>query len=386
MSTDIDIQRMMSMAPRVRLGELIMVTDVRNTDAQLDENDVRGISTSKEFIPTKANLANVSLSTYKIVAPGEFCYVADTSRRGDKIALAYNEGNDNYLISSIYTSFKVKDENVLIPRYLYLLFTRAEFDRYSRFNSWGSARETFDWSEFERVEIPLPSIEVQREIVAVYEGLRKTAEQNEAMVEPLAKACHAYIVDCKEKYPNVRLGDYIADYNERNSNGLLKEKDVRGISTEKVFTPTKAKLAGVSLNGYKLVQPRTFAYVADTSRRGDKVALGYNILDKPILISSIYTTFRCKDDGVLNSEYLYLFLDREEFDRYSRFNSWGSARETFDWSEMERVQIPLPPIEVQRAIVNLYHCSEEAKAIANEARNLMKTICPALVQKAAHSL
>ena len=80
-------------------------------------------------------------------------------------------------------------------------------------------------------------------------------------------------------------------------------------------------------------------------------------------------------------------MDKQKLikDRYSRFNSWGSARETFDWSELCRVKIPLPPIEEQRSIVNIYTCLEEAKKIASEAREKLKILCPALVQRAANS-
>ena len=142
---------------------------------------------------------------------------------------------------------------------------------------------------------------------------------------------------------------------------------------------------GVSLTSYKIVNNNNFAYVADTSRRGDKIALALNVTNKPILTSSIYTTFRCKDRSKLMPEYLYLLLSRSEFDRYARFNSWGSARETFDWSELCRVKIPLPPLEVQQSIVDLYKCLEEAKKIASEARGKLKALCPALVQRAANS-
>lgn len=161
----------------VRLGEYIEQSDKRNSDGALTETDVQGISTDKCFIPTKANLDGVSVLSYKIVALSEFAYVADTSRRGDKVALALNSSEKNILISSIYTVFHSTDENILLPEYMFLLFNRSEFDRYSRFNSWGSARETFDWSEMERVQIPLPSIEVQRELVATYNGLKTLAEQ-----------------------------------------------------------------------------------------------------------------------------------------------------------------------------------------------------------------
>ena len=191
-------------------------------------------------------------------------------------------------------------------------------------------------------------------------------------------------MDKTENTKWVRLGDYIEQCDERAGDKYTVE-DVVGISTEKKFIPTKANMEGVSLKSYKVVKPREFTYVADTSRRGDKIALALNNFIRPVLISSIYTAFRCKDDNELLPEYLYLVLNRSEFDRYARFNSWGSARETFDWSELCRVKIPLPPIEVQRAIVEVFNCAERAKKIAAEARERLKTLCPALIRRAANS-
>lgn len=369
----------------VRLGDYIEQCDERNVEGRYALENVRGISTDKVFIPTKANMDGVSLNSYKVVNTGCFAYVADTSRRGDKIALALNLTLNPYLISSIYTTFRTRNNNDLLPEYLFLLLSRSEFDRYARFNSWGSARETFDWSELYRVEIPLPSIEMQRELVDTYNGLKSLAEQNEALIPRLSAVCQAYIVDCRAKYPSVPLGKYIEQLDKRNSYGALTIADVQGISTDKCFILTKANMDGVSVLSYKIVAPSEFVYVADTSRRGDKMALALNSSDKDILVSSIYTVFRSIDKSILLPEYLFLLFNRPEFDRYTRFNSWGSARETFDWNEMCRVQIPLPPIDVQQAIVDVYHCMERAKQIATTAREKLKTLCPALVQRAAHS-
>ena len=367
----------------VRLGDYIEQCDERaGNDFTVD--DVIGISNVKSLIPTKADMKDVSLNSYKIVNPHEFAYVADTSRRGDKIALALNTSNKPVLISSIYTSFRSKDVIKLLPEYLFMLLNRTEFDRYTRFNSWGSARETFDWSEMCRIEIPLPDIEVQRELVATYNGLKTLAEQNEALLPRLSAACHAYIVDCRAKYPAVPLGEYIEQCDERAGDNFTVD-NVIGISNVKSLIPTKADMKDVSLNSYKIVNPHEFAYVADTSRRGDKIALALNTSNKPVLISSIYTSFRSKDVIKLLPEYLFMLLNRTEFDRYTRFNSWGSARETFDWSEMCRVEIPVPPIEIQKAIVEVFSCSERAKQIASKARARMKNLCPALVQRAANS-
>lgn len=367
----------------VRLGDYIEQCDERaGNDFTVD--DVIGISTDKKFIPTKANMDGVSLNSYKIVNPHEFAYVADTSRRGDKIALALNTSNKPVLISSIYTSFRSKDVIKLLPEYLFMLLNRAEFDRYARFNSWGSARETFDWGEMCRIEIPLPDIEVQRELVATYNGLKALAEQNEALLPRLSAACHAYIVDCRAKYPAVPLGEYIEQCDERAGDNFTVD-NVIGISNVKSLIPTKADMKDVSLAPYKLFKPNEFCYVTVTSRNGGKISLAMNNTAKTYIVSSSYLVFCCKDENILLPEYLFLLLNRTEFDRYTRFNSWGSARETFDWSEMCRVEIPVPPIEIQKAIVEVFSCSERAKQIASKARARMKNLCPALVQRAANS-
>ena len=188
----------------VRLGEYIEQSDKRNSEGMYLLEDVTGISNEKSAIPTKADMKDVSLTPYKIFKPNEFSYVTVTSRNGGKISLALNNTSQTKIVSSSYVVFRSKDTDKLLPEYLFLMLNRSEFDRYSRFNSWGSARETFDWSEMERVQIPLPSIEVQCELVAIYNGLKTLAEQNEALIPRLSAACQAYIVDCRAKYPSDR--------------------------------------------------------------------------------------------------------------------------------------------------------------------------------------
>ena len=366
----------------VQLGEYIESCDERNSDGTYTLDDVRGISTDKKFISTKANMDGVSLTSYKVVNPNEFAYVADTSRRGDKIALALNSTSTAVLISSIYTTFRSKDIKKLLPNYLYLIMCSSEFDRYSRFNSWGSARETFDWSEFCRTEIPLPSIEVQQELVDTYNGLKALAEQNEALIEPLSKACEALIVDCKTKYPKVELGEYIEEFDRRNSDNAIKL--VKSVSVTKEFKETNAKVNKDELSGYKLVPPYHIAYV-QTTKNEKCFANALNTSSDTYVVSQVDRVIFSRDPKVLDIRFLHLIFRSKEFDRYAIFNSWGSARETFDYSELCRTRIPLPPIEEQRSIADLYDCLEEAKKIASESREKLKTLCPALVQRAANS-
>lgn len=271
------------------------------------------------------------------------------------------------------------------PTYLYMIFNREEWDREACYNSWGSSTVVFAWEDLCNMKIPLPSIETQKELVAVYNGLKELAEENEKLLEPLEESCQVFIVDCKKKYPSKELGNYIEECDERNESGKYTLDDVRGISNLKELIETKADMNGVSLTSYKLLKPKEFSYVSVTSRNGDKISIAINNTEQTFIVSSSYINFKVYKNDELLPEFLFTLLNRDSFNLYSRFNSWGSARETFDWSEMCRVQIPVPPLEIQQKIVDLYNCYEECKRISTTAREKIKNLCPALVQKAAHS-
>lgn len=372
-----------SKAKWVRLGDYIEVYDRKNTDGK--PYPFYGINKDKTFMPTVADTNELDNTKYKLVEKNVFVFNGMHVGRDVAICIAVYAEENPIIVSPAYTTFTVRDKSILLPEFLFLQLSRAEFGRYGWFFCDASVRGGLDWKRFCDMQITLPSIEVQRELVDTYNGLKALAEQNEALIPRLTAACQAYIVDCRDKYPCVELGEHIEQSDKRNSNAALTVGDIKGISTDKCFIPTKANMDGVSVLSYKIVAPSEFVYVADTSRRGDKMALSLNSSDKNILVSSIYTVFRSIDKNVLLPEYLFLLFNRPDFDRYARFNSWGSARETFDWSEMKRVRIPLPPIEVQQAIVDVYHCMERAKRIAATAREKLKILCPALVQRAVHS-
>lgn len=151
------------------LGEFIRQVDVRNTEGK--EENLLGVSVQKQFIPSIANTVGTDFTKYKAVRKGQFTYIPDTSRRGDKIGIALLEDYDKGLVSNVYTVFEVIDENQLMPEYLMLWFSRPEFDRYARFKSHGSVREVMDWNEMCKVELPVPSIEKQRSIVKAYKAI-----------------------------------------------------------------------------------------------------------------------------------------------------------------------------------------------------------------------
>lgn len=184
--------------------------------------------------------------------------------------------------------------------------------------------------------------------------------------------------DCT-KFPIVNLGQYIEPVDERNEN--LSVKLPQGISNKKYFQ-TPVQVAANSKSD-KIVRKGQFAYIKATTRNGEKISIAYRD-GEDCTVSSSYQVFRIKDENILNPYFLLLFFMRSEFDRYARFKSKGSAHEFFTYDDMCKVRIPLPPIDVQRAIVNIYHCAEEAKRIAEEADRLSREICPALMQHIIH--
>ena len=241
-----------------KLGLYIEQSDFRNADSLYGADSVVGLSTQKQIINTKADLAGVNLSSYKLMPPKAFAYVPDTSRRGDKVSLAYNTSNETYLVSSISVVFFVRDNSDLLPDYLYMYFNRPEFDRYARYNSWGSARETFSWEEMCDIDIDLPDIAIQQKYVDIYNAMLENQRCYESALEDLKLVCDAYIEELNKDYQSVTIGQFIFQRDLRND-GSLGVSSVRGISTGKEFINTKADMEGVGLNNYKVVAPGQFA-------------------------------------------------------------------------------------------------------------------------------
>lgn len=365
---------------RYKLGDLIGLCEGRNVDNNYTLDDVKGISIKKEFIETKADMVDVSLTPYILVEPDSFAYVTVTSRNGEKITIAHNVSDKTYIVSSSYVVFKVTSPEVVLSDYLFIFFNRPEFDRYSRFNSWGSARETFSWDDFCDIDIDLPSIEQQRKYVGVYLSLQSNLATYQNKIDDLKLVCDGYIDQLKVKSDKLKLGEFIEQCDERNINGTYCLDDLRGVSIEKRFIESKADMMGVSLLPYTIVRPEYFVFVPVTSRNGEKITLAMNDSDETYIVSSAYTVFRVKDKQKLLPDYLFMIFNRPEFDRYARFNSWGSAREVFTMDDMNNVEIPIPDIKVQQEIVNIHKCYIERQRIASRLKEQLNNLCPILIK------
>ncbi len=359
---------------KYKLGFLLEQCDERNTELKYSLDNVKGISIQKIFIETKANMEGVSLSPYKLVKPDEFAYVTVTSRNGEKITLAHNSTDDMYIVSSSYVVFKVSKPELLLSDYLYMYFNRPEFDRYSRFNSWGSARETFDWADMCDIDIELPSIDIQQKYVDIYNAMLANQQNYERGLKDLKLVCDGSIEDLRRKIPAETIGNYISPVVENNSDYSVSL--VQGVESTGLFMNTRANMTGVDTGKYTIVRNGSFAYNPSRINLGS-IALYSNT--NPCIISPMYSVFKISNDGLL-PEYLIMWLARKEFHRYTWFYASGSVRDTFDYNLMEEVKIPIPPINIQQDIVNIYKVYQERRQISEKLKAQIKDICPILIK------
>lgn len=367
---------------KANLWHYLELVERPNSEAVYGIDDVRGVNNQKLMIRTKADVSSRDFTKFQIVMPGEFFFNHRTSRNGSKFSITYNYDDVPHIVTEDYVVFRVANEDKLCPGWLYLYVCRAEYDRYVIQNSWGSSTEFFNWEDFCDTEILLPPIEVQRKYVAIYEAMLANQRAYEQGLDDLKLTCDALVEKLMRELRHEAIGPFIEQCDDRNSKSDFDKDAVRGLSISKQLIETKANLDGVDLCNYKVITPGAVAYVPVTSRNGGKISIALNESNETNITSAINTVFRVKKSAEqkLLPGYLMLFFGRSEFDRYARFNSWGSARETFDWAEMCDVRIPLPDIAVQRYAVELYQAWRTRLAINERLKSQLKDICPILTR------
>lgn len=362
---------------KYKIGDLITVVDERNSSGI---SDFYGINIDKEFMPTVADTEELDESKYKVVRKGRFVFSGMQTGRDRCIRIGMYQKENPIIVSPAYITFEVTATQIILPVYFYMWFLSDEKDRLGWFYSDGSIRSNLDWDRFCEMEIDLPDISVQQKYADVYIAMLENRKSYERGLEDLKLVCEGYIEELRRTQPCEKIGPYLIESDRRNDLELGVDS-VRGLATNKEIISTKADMDGVSLSSYKIVAPGSFAYVADTSRRGDKISLGLNLTNEPFLVSSISTVFATIEERLL-PEYLMVFLGRAEFDRYARFHSWGSARESFDFSDMCNVEIPIPDMKTQKAIADVLGVYDERKAINEKLKEEIRDICPILIKGA----
>lgn len=357
---------------KIKLGKLIEPCDERNSDNKYTLQNVKGISIQKKFIETKADMQGVSLKPYKIVKPDYFAYVTVTSRNGEKITLAYNDSEETYIVSSSYIVFKIKRKDLISSHYLFMYFNRPEFDRYSRYNSWGSARETFSWDDMCDIELELPDLPTQEKFVKTYLAMQENQKSYERGIDDLKLFCEGYIEELRRNNECYPIGDYIKPYNVKNTLGEIELE--QGINIEKKFiTPHRSN---DNFYGRKIVRTGQIAYCTQLNNENVAVALREG---PDCIVSGVYDVIEIDKDK-LSPKYLMIWLSRSEFGRFVYWASQGTSYEFLSYENLASYRIPVPDIKIQEAIANVYNCYNERKSIKELMENNIKNICSILIK------
>ena len=359
-----------------KLGELIEITEERNSKGKYGMNYVRGISNMKTIMPTKADVDEDVITKFYVVQPNDFIYNPRTTRMGDKVGLGFNDTDKPLLFSFNNIAFRIKDsaKNIILPRYLYIYYNRSEFDRYAITNSWGSATELFSFEEMCDIDITLPDLKTQEKYVEIYESLVENQKSYERGLDDLKLTCDAYIEELRRKMPCEKIGKYISECNTRNED--LKLLDVKGVESSGNFVETKANTDGLDFSNYKIVDVNQFGYNPSRINLGSIALKTY----EKCIVSPMYIVFKIDDTTKLLPEYLMLWLSRSEFRRSTQFFTSGSVRDTFDFTEMKEVKIPIPNIEIQQSIANVFIVFNERIKINEKLKSQIKDICPILIK------
>ena len=279
------------------------------------------------------------------------------------------------MISSIYTVFRVSKSNLLSSDYLFMYFNRPEFDRYARFNSWGSARETFDWDTMCDIDIELPDLPTQQKYVDIYKAMVANQQSYEHGLEDLKLVCDGYIEDLRRKMPCEKIGPYIRECNEKNDNNAITL--FQGVTVDHVFTDPK-RVAEDSENG-SVVRTGQFAFNKVMKAHNTKLPIA--LREGPdCVVSNSYQVFEVIDEKKLLPKYLLLWMNRAETQRYAGFISFGTTRDIFSFEDMGEISIPIPNIETQQAIVNIFTVYQKRVEINEQLKAQIKDICPILIR------
>ena len=365
--------------PMVAIGDYIK-TFTRKNSEDLDL-PFMGVNREKQIVPTSANTENIDRRKYSILKCGEFVFSGMQTGRDVCIRIALSEIKTDILLSPAYTTFRVDPTKPILPEYFFLNFKSSEMDRQGWFKSDSSIRSNLDWERFCEIQIPLPPIEVQRAYVDAYKGLTALIEENEALLKSLEATAQACVAECREKWPMVAIGDYIKTFTRKNSEDL--DLPFMGVNREKQIVPTSANTENIDRRKYSILKCGEFVFSGMQTGRDVCIRIALSEIKTDILLSPAYTTFRVDPTKPILPEYFFLNFKSSEMDRQGWFKSDSSIRSNLDWERFCEIQIPLPPIEVQRAIVALYHCAEEARRVASEAKEQLAQVCPAMIQRAS---
>ena len=362
---------------RYTIGRLIEPITETNSDNAFGPDDVRGMTITKQIIPTKADVSATDLRKFLVIRPREFVFNPRT--HGKHIGFGFNDTNDSFIISWNNIGFRViaEKQDTVLPEYLFLHFNRNEWDREACYRSWGSSTEVFSWDALCEMELELPSVQVQQKYVDIYNSIVVNKQSYDRGLDDLKRSIDALLDRIKHSSLMKPVGELLQEIDVRNGNGEVN--NVQGINITKQFMPSVADTNGVNLNNYKVVHNGQFAYSGMQTGRDECIRIALYTGNEPIIISPAYSVFEIRGTTVL-SEYIMMWFSRTESDRRGWFMSDSSIRTNLDLDRFYEIQLPVPDMEMQRSVVEMYSAYVTRRNISEKLKDQIKGICPILIK------
>ena len=359
---------------KIKLGKYIELYSKKCNIPNLRNEEVSGVNKDKEFFEP-SNQVGGDTSKYKVVPPKYFACNLMHVGRDMVLPIAYNHSEKNKIVSPAYQVFKFIDNNEISSEYFFLCLKSTERDRYFWFNTDSSVRDGMSWEDFAEVEIRNPPVKVQQKYVDVYNAMLSNQKSYERGLEDLKLVCDSYIENLRREVTCEAIGPYIESVSESNYDYAYTL--VKGVESSGSFMDTRANMHGVDIGKYTVVRKGNIVYNPSRINIGSIAMYTNNV---PCVVSPMYSVFKVIDENKILSEYLMLWFGREEFQRYTWYYASGSVRDTFDFNLMCEIKIPIPPIIIQKNIVNILSVYNTRKEINEKLKAQIKDICPILIK------
>lgn len=333
-----------------RIGEHIRLVDERNKGLQVKQ--LLGLSISKQFIPSVANIIGTDMENYKIIRKNQFACSTMQVRRDKKMPVALLQEVEEAIISQAYPIFEVKDPKELLPEYLMMWFTRSEFDREACFHAVGGVRGSLEWEDFEDMQLPIPHPDKQKEIVKEYNTIQNRIALNQQLIQKLEETAQAIYREWFEKYSDnwdlTTVKNYCADMksggtpsrteiNYWNSNDIpwLKTGEIKNniiIQTEEYISNE-----GLKNSSAKLLPKDTVLMSMYGVNAGD-----IGILKTEATTNQACCGMICKNP--MQAAFLYYHLLHHQ--KFIATQAIGGAQENLSKDFIEKIEIPIPDDDI----------------------------------------
>lgn len=358
---------------KIRLGDYIVRSAKNNRELKYGADLISGVTSQGVFAVPKGDPIDVNLKPYKIVNDGAFVYNPTRLNLG---SIAYRT-DGLCIVSHLYMVFYLNEagKKIINPLWLYIYFRRDEFLREVTFRNFGSQRPEFNFEDMSDIIIPLPNLPTQQKYVDIYNAMVANQQAYERGLEDLKLTCDAYIEDLRRNMPCEKIGSYIEECNEKNENNEISL--FQGVNVDHIFTDPK-RVAENSENG-SVVRTGQFAFNKVMKAHNTKLPVA--LREGPdCVVSNSYQVFEVTDKNKLLPKYLLLWLNRSETQRYAGFISFGTTRDIFSFEDMCELSIPIPSVQVQQNIVDIFSIYQSRRDINEQLKAQIKNICPILIK------